>query len=181
MTIPTLHTPRLLLREIVDADADAIMLVRGDYEVTRHNIGAAYTEIEQAQRLIAGIREESAAGVPRWGVTLKPDTLLIGMVGFNTLAETDRRASVGFDLARAHWGSGIMSEALRCVLTYGFETLNLNRIEADTSEHNSASQALLRKLGFREEGRQREQFYEDGAFHDLILWGLLRREYPPTG
>lgn len=177
MILSPLESQRLLLREIIDSDADAIMTIRGDYEVTRHNIGAAYTDIGQAQALIAGIREDVAGGVPRWGITLKPEITLIGMVGFNAWHRTDRRASIGFDLARAHWGKGIMHEALRLVIAFGFEVMLLNRFEADTSEHNAASQGLLRKLGFQNEGLLREQFYEDGRFHDLMLWGLLRREW----
>jgi [ribosomal protein S5]-alanine N-acetyltransferase len=179
MTFPTLHTHRLTLREIVAGDAAAIMIIRGDYEVTRHNIGAAYTDIAQAHGLIDGIAEDVAGGVPRWAIALRDDDTLIGMVGYNTWDRHDQRASVGFDLARAHWGGGIMSEALRCVIAYGFDEMRLNKIEADTSEHNVASMALLRKLGFREEGRQREQFYEDERFHDLVLWGLLKREWTP--
>lgn len=180
MILPTLETRRLILREIVSDDADAIFALRSDYEVTRHNIGAPYTEIAQARALVEGIAEDVGAGVPRWGIALRTgDNTLIGMVGFNTWERQDRRSSVGFDLAREHWGGGIMSEALRRVIGYGFAEMELNKVEADTSEHNAASMALLRKIGFREEGRLRERFYEDGRFHDLVLWGLLKREWSP--
>jgi ribosomal-protein-alanine N-acetyltransferase len=182
---PTLETERLLLRQIVPEDADGIFVIRGDYEVTRLNIGAAYENIERARDLIHNMqRRYNEHTEVRWGVTLKsesPDAPVIGMCGFNYWHMVDRRASVGFDLARAYWQRGIMGEATRAVLRFGFTQMNLNRIEADASAENIASLRLLESLGFRREGIQREQYFDEGAFHDLILLGLLHREWEAMG
>jgi ribosomal-protein-alanine N-acetyltransferase len=175
---PTLETERLILREMIPADAEAIFRIRGDYEVTKYNIGTAYDRLEQAADLIAAMaqayREEKEV---RWGITLKSDDTVIGMVGYNYWIRRDARGSVGYDLARAYWGQGIMTEALRAVVTFGFRRMDLNRIEADADARNPASARVLAKVGFRQEGLQREQFYEDSSFNDLVLFALLRKDF----
>jgi ribosomal-protein-alanine N-acetyltransferase len=98
------------------------------------------------------------------------------MIGFNYWVRADRRAAVGFDLNREHWGQGIMSEALIAVVRFGFESMGLNRIEADCSIMNVASQRVLEKAGFKIEGRQREHYYLDGIYYDVLLWGMLRSD-----
>jgi [ribosomal protein S5]-alanine N-acetyltransferase len=175
---PTLRTQRLILRELVPEDAEAIFAIRGDYEVTRLNTGEAYYRVEQAAALIRSIRnaydEQSEL---RWGITLKGTNVVIGMCGYNYWVRRDYRGCIGYDLARAYWGQGIMTEAVRSVIRFGFERMQLNRIEADASAENIASIRVLEKLGFKQEGIEREQYYEDGQFHDLVLFALLRREY----
>jgi ribosomal-protein-alanine N-acetyltransferase len=175
---PTLETQRLILREIQQSDAEAVFRIRGDYQVTRYNTGMAYTQIDQARALIDNIRQayhnESEI---RWGITLKGNDTVIGMVGYNYWSRKDSRASVGYDLARAYWGRGIMTEALCEVVRFGFKRMALNRIEADADARNIGSHRVLEKVGFKREGVLREQFYEEGAFHDLVLFSLLRKEW----
>jgi ribosomal-protein-alanine N-acetyltransferase len=175
---PRIETPRLILRELIAQDAEAIFRIRGDYEVTKYNIGAAYQRPEQASDLIAAIAQAYQEKAElRWGIALKKDDTVIGMCGFNYWIRPDSRASVGYDLAHAYWGQGIMTEAIRAVIAFGFERMNLNRIEADADARNPASGRVLEKVGFRREGIQREQFFENGLFNDLILFALLRRDY----
>jgi ribosomal-protein-alanine N-acetyltransferase len=175
---PILETARLRLREIIPDDDEAIFAIRGDYEVTKYNIGAAYSDIEQAQNLIDAMthlyQEEQEI---RWGITLKNENIVIGMCGFNYWHGDDKRASIGFDLNRQFWKRGIMREALYAVLGFGFKQMELNRIEADASAENRASIKLLESLNFQQEGIQREQYFDEGQFYDLVLFGILRREW----
>jgi [ribosomal protein S5]-alanine N-acetyltransferase len=77
---PVLENERLILREIVLADAEAIFAIRGDYEVTKFNIGAPYADTARAQKLIVSMKEQYLAGDEiRWGITLKPNDEVIGM------------------------------------------------------------------------------------------------------
>lgn len=175
---PLLETPRLLLRELTTNDTQAVFHIRSDFQVTRYNTGLAYERLQQAQDLIEAIKTGYQDGIElRWGITLKPDPTVIGMCGFNYWVRHDHRASIGYDLARAYWGQGIMSEAVRAMVDFGFKRMDLNRIEADADERNPASARVLAKIGFRQEGVQKEQFYENGEFHNLLLFSLLRREY----
>lgn len=175
---PFLETMRLTLRQLSRLDNQAVYEIRNDYQVTKYNTGDAYTKLEQAQELIQNIRTEYVEKkTVRWGITLKPDDKVIGMVGFNYWDRVDHRASIGFDLRQDHWRKGIMSEAVREVIRFGFENMGLNRIEADASIYNVGSITLLQKIGFMQEGVQREQYYEDGNYHDLVLFALLKREW----
>ncbi len=179
---PILETERLRLREIVPMDTADIFAIRGDYEVTRYNIGAAYRDATEARELIQSMTRLYLEGKEiRWGITLKArngdaDTV-IGMCGFNYWHHTDCRASIGFDLMQTCWRRGIMREAVSEILRFGFIEMDLNRIEADASAENEASIRLLTRLGFTPEGRQRQQYYEEGRFHDLVLFALLREEW----
>jgi len=176
---PTLETPRLILRELIADDDDAVFIIRSDIEVTRHNIGAPYTNIQQARTLISDIvwnsRDQSEI---RWGITLKSDPgWVIGMCGYNYWIRRDQRAAIGYDLAQASWGQGIMTEALDAICRFGFQQMKLHRIEADVSAENPASARVLEKIGFQQEGRLREQYYEWGEYHDLLLYSLLQHEF----
>jgi ribosomal-protein-alanine N-acetyltransferase len=176
---PVLKTERLVLRQLALDDAEAVYAMRSDYEVTRLNIGSAYTSLEQARTLIESILDNyQRENELRWGITLKNgDNTIIGMCGYNYWARQDFRGSIGYDLARAYWGQGIMTESARAVIRFGFEHMGLNRIEADASVENEASIRILQKLGFQHEGIEREQYFEGGEFHDLVLFSLLRRDY----
>lgn len=177
-TFPVLETPRLRLRELTLNDVDGVFAIRSDFEVTRYNTGLAYERPDQARDIIQAIRTGYVDGVElRWGITLKDNPLVIGMCGFNYWVRHDRRASIGYDLARAYWGKGLMTEAVQAMVTFGFERMNLNRIEADADGRNPASARVLEKAGFKHEGVQQEQFYENGSFYNLHLFALLRREY----
>lgn len=175
---PVLETERLVLRELTRRDAGGVFAIRSDYEVTKYNSGIPYVHIDEAIALIARIATDyDNREAVRWGITLKGIDDVIGMVGFNYWSRMDHRGSVGYDLARAYWGKGIIPEALRAVIDFGFDRMGLNRIEADCSIYNKNSIRVLEKLGFQFEGRQREQYYEQGEYHDLLLYGLLKREY----
>ncbi len=175
---PQLTTERMTLREISLHDAEAMFAIRGDYEVTKYNSGRAYTTLEQARNLIRGIHADYADRKSiRWGMELKDSHEMVGVIGFNYWNLIDHRGSVGFDLARAYWQQGYMKEALSAMIDFGFSRMGLNRIEADASEHNAASIGLLTRVGFIQEGLQREQYYEDHTYHDLILFSLLRRDW----
>lgn len=177
-TFPILTTERLILRELIPGDAEAVFRIRGDYEVTRYNSGAAYERIDQAADLIAAIAQGYQNEMElRWGITFRGEDTVIGMCGFNYWMRRDYRASVGYDLARAYWGQGVMTEAMQAVISFGFERMKLNRIEADADGRNTASHRVLEKIGFRVEGVQRQQFFEAGDFHDLVLFSLLRQEF----
>ncbi len=175
---PTLETNRLILRQIVSRDATAIFRIRGDYEVTKYNSGAAYRTIEQAEKLIMAIQKAyTDKSQVRWGISLKSHGNVIGMCGYNYWNREDHRGSIGYDLLREYWGQGIMPEALSAILDFGYTQMGLNRIEADASVYNTASIRVLQKLGFVQEGLQREQYYEGDQFHDLVLFSLIKREY----
>ncbi len=102
----------------------------------------------------------------------------MGLFGLHKWDHFHRRAEAGYGLARAYWGQGLGSEALRAILRFGFDQLDLNRIYARTIADNHESVRLLERLGFRREGTQRAHSWEDdGTFHDSAIYGMLAKEF----
>lgn len=174
--IPRLETGRLVLRELRPSDAPALYRFRSDADAQRHN-DPALTEPEKAGELIARLAADHAAtGSVHWGLTLRGDDTVVGLPGYHYVAPDAHRAGLGYDLSRHLWGRGLMAEALRAVLDWGFDALALNKVEAHTNAENTPSVALLERLGFRLEGTLHEHFLEHGTFHDVSLYALLRRD-----
>lgn len=176
--IPTLTTPRLILRNLRPADAADVLVFRGDPYVQRFNSEPLKTR-EEAAAFIEEMRAGNVAGKwLSWVITMHEQDRALGMVSLHAWDRHHRRAEVGYDLARAEWGQGIGTEAVRAVLHYGFTQLHLNRIEAATIADNHESVGLLRKLGFQLEGIRRGYSWEDdGTFHDSAMFGLLQQAF----
>jgi ribosomal-protein-alanine N-acetyltransferase len=175
---PRLESKNLVLRDLVPKDAGALFHIFSDPEVTRYYDLETFQTMAEARELIEHFNNRflKRFGI-RWGIARKetPDTL-IGTCGYNIWIHSSCRAIVGYDLGRAHWGQGIMSEALERVLAFGFGTMELNRIEAAVFPDNIPSHRLLKKLGFQREGVLREYEFLKGEFVDLTMYSLLRRE-----
>jgi ribosomal-protein-alanine N-acetyltransferase len=177
-TFPTLTTERLRLREVRAPDAADVLAFRGDPIVQRFDDPPIHT-LDEATAFIGEVREELRAGEGIvWAVALVDEETVVGLVGFHEWDRYHRRAEVGYGLARTYWGRGIASEALRAILRFGFDEMELNRVFARTIADNHASVRLLERLGFQREGTQRAHPLEDdGMFHDSAVFGLLAAEF----
>jgi len=102
---------------------------------------------------------------------------LIGVVGADSLEPgPTHKAEIGYWLAPAYWGQGIMTDAVRTYVGYAFDELNLLRLTAHVFEFNAASARLLEKNGFKLEGRLRKHLRKDGALLDALSYGLLKED-----
>ena len=173
-SVPVLTTERLTLRELRLSDAADVLIFRGDPTVQQYN-GPVFQSVAEVHSLIEELHAAfTAQNGLTWSVTFQKQDIVVGLFCLHHWDPYHRRAEVGYDLARAHWGQGIGSEALRAIVTFGFENLNLHRIYADTIADNHASVRLLEKLGFHHEGTKRQDSWEeDGTFHDSAMYGLL--------
>ena len=88
-----------------------------------------------------------------------------------------RSARLGYCLGDAAWGQGFATEAAHALLQWAFDTLDLNRVQAETDTRNRASSRVLEKLGFVREGALREDCIVDGDVSSSWVYGLLRREW----
>lgn len=105
------------------------------------------------------------------------DGLLIGHASLNYISWTNRTAEFGIYIGSpAHRNGGFGSDALRALLGYGFDTLNLNRIWCEVFSNNDAI-AVYEHIGFFEEGRLRQHHYDEGTYMDCIMMGMLKLEW----
>jgi ribosomal-protein-alanine N-acetyltransferase len=181
---PALATPRLQLREIVASDAPALLAIHSDRETMKWFGTDPLVDLEGAGRVIAGFAHMRALPSPgvRWGIVHADAALggaLLGTCGVFRWNRGWRTCLTGYELARHAQGRGYMDEALRAVFGWAFDTLAVERIEAQVHPLNAPSLALLRKLGFVEEGLLREAGLWMGERRDLVPLGLLKREFPP--
>ncbi len=173
---PQLTTENLILRETKLADVPAIFQIFADDEVTKYHDLETATSLEQVQFIIErrADRFKNQQGI-RWGIAKKEDNIIIGSCGYSI--KNHFQVEIGYELARGYWRKGLMTEALRTIIHWGFHQLNLNRIEAFVMLENTASIKLLGNLRFVEEGTLREYGFWKGQFHDLKIFSLLKRDY----
>src|SRR5437763_14637707 len=165
-----------------EADAEAHFAIHADREVARYLSRPPWTELAQAQEAIQQTLAQYASfEALRMGIMLRDTGQLIGHASLFHFVDDSRRCEVGYVLGRAHWGHGYASEALEALLGHGFDTLDLNRVEADIDPANTASGRVLEKLGFKREGYMPERWIVDGVPADTVFYGLLRRDWRARG
>ena len=171
---PNLETKRLWLRQAIQADVEAIFSVFSDPNVTQFHDLDTFTHVDEAARVIERRTQgfETGRGI-RWGIAHKPNNHLIGSCGF-TWNEESSAAEVGYELASQFWRQGIMSEALRAILNYGFEVKEVKYVTAEIMLENVASRRLLEKLGFQSQGILKERGFWKGQKHDLEEFRLMK-------
>lgn len=175
---PAIETDRLIMREIVLRDMEAIFDIFSSENVMKYYGMFPLEEMEQAERLIINFRDgfDNEKSI-RWALTLKESGEFIGTCGFHNMQIRSFRAEIGYEISEAHWNKGYITEAIRAMLEFGFGVMGLNRIEALVYPENVGSHKALEKLGFKEEGLLREYAFFREKFQDLIMHSLLRTEY----
>lgn len=172
--LPVLTTDRLVLRELRTEDAPALFAMRSDpiaMALVRRHLA---TTIEDAHALIAKIQGIQAANDgAQWAITLKTDDTFIGLVGLWRIMKEHHRAELGYSLARAQWGQGIITEAIPPVLDHGFRVFGCHSVEAITDPRNTASMRVLEKNGFVREAHFKENFLWNGVFTDSVVFCKL--------
>jgi len=179
MVFPIIETERLLLRQITNDDVDILFKYWSDNEVTKFmNLSPfkSITQVLEMLRLLNDLFEQQQA--LRWGITTKFDGQIIGTCGYNTGLNKDSFiGEIGYELGKEYWGFGYMQETLQALIEYGFQCMNLNRIEAYVMVENTVSLNLLNKLGFKREGILREHGYYKDSFWDEVICSLLKKEW----
>lgn len=106
------------------------------------------------------------------------DDYYIGGCGLNRLDWKNRVVEIGIFIGdKAYWNQGYGTDALKILLRFVFEQLNMNKVSLQVLSFNERAQRVYQRLGFIEEGRLRQERYVDGSYHDMLVMGLLREEY----
>ena len=171
---PMLKTERLRIRPYSEADISELLPLIGAREVAATTLRIAHPYTEKDARAFLELAKEPDK---LWlAITLRADGRQIGGIGLR-IEQLHQHAELGYWLGVPFWGKGYATEAAREVLRYGFENLGLHRIFASHFKHNSTSGKVLKKIGMRHEGCQREHLRKWDQFVDSELYGILRREW----
>ncbi|MDX8153419.1 GNAT family protein [Patulibacter brassicae] len=169
--------PTLTLRYPTAEDAEALLGLASDPEVTRWFSWGPYTDVEQPRRFIAGLEQERRDGV-------KLDLLAVhrrhgpaGITGLYEFHPRDRRCVCGTWFGRDFWGTGANRESKALLQHLAFETLGMQRFGSYSNPVNERSTRALQGVGLRLEGVLRGYHRHGEAFLDVNVFGLLREEW----
>jgi len=175
---PTLSTARIDLCEFDAKFVDDIFAVRGDPIVQLYNSTPHQTRDDTLRFIAEQLEKYARRQEITWGLLVRRLGRVVGCVTLYDWDVHHRRAQIGYDLARDQWGNGLAQEAVRRVLAFAFEEMDLNRIEIWTSAANDRSLKLASRLGFSLDGTLRRRILEDDRqFYDCAVFGLLRDEF----
>lgn len=168
-----LETERLNLRPLEVSDADLLFPMMSDAEVMAHWDVPEIDDPDLIGAIVAGQVEDMAAGRAMfWAMRTLAGDEFQGLCDLSDIDRWHKRAEVGFMLRRGAWGQGYGLEAMRAVIAHAASS-GIRRLTARTHLGNRRSDALLEKLGFKEEGLLRGHVLRDGDRRDCRLFGLL--------
>ena len=171
---PTIETERLLLRRITNKDVNEIFELRSNPQTMKYIPRPLVKNTEDALEHIAMIEDKIVTNVGiNWGITLKDNSKLLGIIGYYRMQPENYRAEIGYMLLPEFHGKGIIPEAVNRLITYGFEDLKLHSIEAVIDPENYASEKVLQKCGFVKEAHLKESEFYEGRFLDSVIYSLL--------
>ena len=171
---PLLSTPRLILRDLRPIDLDDLYEYASDPEIDRYTPWDHYNNIEEARENLNEFLEAyEKHGFWAWGIEHCADKKLIGIININKPGH-DRKVEVGYTIARKYWGQGLATEALQALIQYGFEKLDIARIEAVILPENTASSKVLAKAGMQFEGLLRNYQVWKGKPSDLEMYSIVK-------
>jgi ribosomal-protein-alanine N-acetyltransferase len=171
-----IQTERLLLRPFRLDDVDDVLAYARDPEWSRYlRLLPSPYEREDAERFVAGRLLLDPTTHPAWAIAL--DGRVIGGVNLRFAFE-HRSVEIGYSVARARWGRGVGTEAVRAVVDAAFATHHdLNRLWARADIRNVGSQRVMEKVGMTREGVLRENRVERGEAIDEAWFSILRNEW----
>ena len=176
-----IRTERLLLRPLVPSDAEAVHAYQSRADVCRYIPYEPRTLEEVRQRVTAPERTRStldeAGQALLLAVIRAADDVLVGDVMLAWTSEEHRSGEIGYVFDPTHHGNGYASEAAAALLRVGFEGLRLHRIIARLDARNTASAAVLRRIGMRQEAHLLENEWFKGEWTDELDFAMLADEW----
>ena len=173
---PNLETERLLLRRVNFNDLKEIFALRSNADTMKYIPRPLVKTDEDALEHIAMIdtKIEANEGI-NWAITFKDDPKLIGIIGHYRIKPEHYRAELGYMLLPEYQGKGIISEAVKEAINYGFNVMKLHSLEAVIAPDNYASAKVLEKNGFVKEAHFKEYEFFEGRFLDSIIYSLINK------
>lgn len=173
------ETLRLRLRPLELSDALEIQKAACKREIADTMISLPHPYPEgEAKRYISRKQKELKAGSSAtYVIEKKAGKEFCGLIELREIDREHSQGELSFWLAVHAWGNGYMSEALRIIVRYGFETLKLNRLYAYHMLRNPATGRVLQKNGFKQEGLLRQRVQKWGQYEDVVLLAILRQDW----
>lgn len=174
-----LFTERLMLRLVTLADLDAVHQLHCFPEVDQFNTLGIPKNITSTEKMLAVlVADNEHVELHRYSFVIeqKNSKTCLGMIAINASKPKYQSAEVWYKLSPQYWGNGYATEALQAILDFGFEQLQLHRIEAGCAVENKGSIRVLEKVGMTLEGRKRQTLPLKTGWSDNFEYGLLKSD-----
>ncbi|MBQ7384857.1 MAG: GNAT family N-acetyltransferase [Clostridia bacterium] len=176
--IPTLKTERLTLRAMRRDDATDMFEYASQDGVTEFLLWSSHKSRAYTEEYLKYVESRYAVGdFYDWALICNQSGKMIGTCGFASIDTVNNVGEIGYVLNPAYHGRGIAAEAAKEVMRFGFETLELHRIEARFMEGNDASRRVMEKLGMSFEGTAREAMLVKGAYRTIGKYAILAKDF----
>jgi [ribosomal protein S5]-alanine N-acetyltransferase len=173
---PILSTQHLILRALHSTDLDDLYDYASDSEIDRYVPWKRYQHKEEArENLDEFLADYEQFGMGAWGIEHRANKRLIGIINFSRPHPINRRVEMGYTIARAYWGQGFATEAARTLIEFGFDKMNLVRIEAVCLPEHRASARVLEKAGMQFEGLLHSYQVWRGQPCDLLMYAVINK------
>lgn len=173
-----INTPRLVLRKLRISDAEAFYEFASDKRVSVYmNWHTHATVLDSENSIRASVNAYEKGKYYRWGIALKENDTLIGII--QLLAFDDEKNSCGFAymLNRDYWGNGYGTEAVRSIISFAFENMQVDVIEVDVFSENVASLKVLKRCGMIYVKTIDDKYEKNGVLHDADRYVMTRRTF----
>ena len=176
--LPEIDTERLLLRKVTRDDLNDIFEYTSNENVTKYLRWSTHESVEVTRKYIDDVLNEYSDGKDSpWMIEYKTQKKVIGAIHIIVYDEKNKRSEIGYVLSEKYWNKGIMTEALKAVISYCFDVLGFNRVQLQCKSENGASEKVIGKSGSQFEGQMREFVYEKARYWDIKIFSVLKNEY----
>jgi [ribosomal protein S5]-alanine N-acetyltransferase len=173
---PFLIGTKVYLRPLECEDVGPLVAWFNDPEVTRFLLRYRPLTRMEEEAFLRKMSESDTDVV--LGIAVRESDQFVGCTGLHQLDSRNRHASFGIGVGdKGAWGKGYGTEATRLMVHHAFDTLNLNRVWLRVYEYNERALGMYQKVGFRTEGRLRQDAFHEGRYWDTIVMAVLRDEW----
>lgn len=176
--LPVLETERLLLRKIKMQDVYDMYEYASNDNVSKYVTWNTHRSLSDTKEFVMFILQQyKNKKLAPWGIEYKENNKFIGTIDIVCWQPVHKSAEIGYALSQYYWGKGIMTEAARTLIQFGFKKMDLVRIQARCFSENIASERVMEKAGMSYEGTIRKAMYIKDKHHDLKLYSILKDEF----
>ncbi|MFB3387553.1 GNAT family N-acetyltransferase [Flavobacterium sp. LAR06] len=176
LSFPSLKTKRLIFKQITPTDIQNIYKGLSNPKVIKY-YGVSFDSLEATKEQMIWYRnlEQNETGI-WWTISSLDNNIFYGAGGFNNLNKEHKKSEIGFWLLSEFWGQGFMQEAFPLICDYGFNKLDLNRIEGFVDSGNINCKKALEKMNFKLEGTMRECEIKNGEYLNVDIYSKLKND-----
>lgn len=176
--LPTLETERLILRKITLEDVEDMYTYGSNEEVSKYVTWETHKTLSDTKEYIEFILNQyENKKIAPWGIEYKENGKFIGTIDFVSWQIKHNIAEIGYVISQDYWGKGIVTEAVNEVIKFGFNNMDLVRIQARCDIENIGSARVMEKARMSFEGIIRKGIFVKGKHRDLKMYSILKEEF----